>query len=131
MTPEQYNLAKRRAWCERHCHETGLTDREVENYRPFLSANFAEGFDEGYKTGHSEGFADGGNYAISHQWISVENHLPEDGRLVLAHFSDAEDGIDYATAYRQDGQWQPVDGFYYDCIVDYWMPIPELNPEKP
>lgn len=39
-------------------------------------------------------------------------------------------GIDYATAYRQDGQWQPFDGFYCDCIVDCWMPIPKLSPEK-
>lgn len=66
-------------------------------------------------------------------WISVEERLPEDDRLVLAHFSDVDPELCYATAYYIDGGWQTPDDWYYGCRIDYWMPIPaipRLNSEK-
>lgn len=75
------------------------------------------------------GFA---KHCISHQWIPVDERLPEDDRLVLAHFPDVDPELCYATAYYVDGAWQTSDDWYYDCRIDFWMPIPipPLNPEK-
>lgn len=68
-------------------------------------------------------------------WRSVEEELPEDDRLVLAHFSDVDPELSYATAYYRDGAWQTPDDWYYDCKIDFWMPItppslPGTNNEK-
>lgn len=68
-------------------------------------------------------------------WRSVEEELPEDDRLVLAHFSDVDPELSYATAYYRDGAWQTPDDWYYDCKIDFWMPItppslPDTNTEK-
>lgn len=79
-----------------------------------------------------ESFKDGIIFALTHQWISVDERLPEDDRLVLAHFSDVEPNLCYATAYYRKGVWNVPDDWYYDCRIDFWMPIPipQLNPEK-
>lgn len=71
--------------------------------------------------------------ALALQWRSVEEELPEDDRLVLAHFSDVYPKLSYATAYYRDGAWQIPDDWYYDCKIDFWKPIPpipETNTEK-
>lgn len=60
-------------------------------------------------------------------WRSVEEELPEDDRLVLAHFSDVDSELSYATAYYRDGAWQTPDDWYYDCKINFWMPIPSLS----
>lgn len=59
----------------------------------------------------------------SMMWRSVEDELPEDDRLVLAHFSDVDPELSYATAYYRDGAWQTPDDWYYDCKIDFWKPI--------
>lgn len=71
-------------------------------------------------------------YVRKSQWTSVDERLPEDDRLVLAHFSDVEPNLCYATAYYRKGVWNVPDDWYYDCRIDFWMPIPipQLNPEK-
>lgn len=71
-------------------------------------------------------------YVRKSQWISVDERLPEPDRLVLAHFSDVEPNLCYATAYYRKGVWNVPDDWYYDCKIDCWMPIPvpQLNPEK-
>lgn len=81
---------------------------------------------------YSDTFFRGGRFALSHQWIPVEERLPEDDRLVLAHFSDVDPELCYATAYYKKGVWSTPDDWYYGCKIDCWMPIPEpqLNTEK-
>lgn len=84
----------------------------------------------GYDPAIRKSFIEGAAFAFLHQWISVEERLPEDDRLVLAHFSDVEPNLCYATAYYQHGVWNVPDDWYYDCKIDFWLPIPQLNPEK-
>ena len=80
-----------------------------------------------------QAFEDGYTACEQSMWRSVEEELPEDDRLVLAHFSDVDPELSYATAYYRDGAWQTPDDWYYDCKIDFWMPIPSLpdtNTEK-
>ncbi len=79
-------------------------------------------------------YINGATEALASQWRSVEE-LPEDDRLVLAHFSDVDPELSYATAYYRDGAWQTPDDWYYDCKIDFWKPItppslPDTNTEK-
>lgn len=75
------------------------------------SDNFEKGFMAGYTACEQS------------MWRSVDEELPEDDRLVLAHFSDVEPELSYATAYHKDGAWNTPDDWYYDCKIDYWMQI--------
>lgn len=82
-----------------------------------------------------QAYEDGATEALASQWRSVEEELPEDDRLVLAHFSDVDPELSYATAYYRDGAWQTPDDWYYDCKIDFWKPImppslPDTNNEK-
>lgn len=82
-----------------------------------------------------EAYLAGATEALASQWRSVEEELPEDDRLVLAHFSDVYPKLSYATAYYRDGAWQIPDDWYYDCKIDFWKPImppslPDTNTEK-
>lgn len=83
----------------------------------------------------AKAYLDGYTACEQSQWRSVEDELPEDDRLVLAHFSDVDPELSYATAYYRDGAWQTPDDWYYDCKIDFWMPItppslPETNTKK-
>lgn len=79
---------------------------------------------------YAKTLADFAKLCMANQWIPVEERLPEDDRLVLAHFADVEKPLDYATAYYRNGVWNIPDDWYYDCKVDFWMEIPQFNPEK-
>lgn len=68
----------------------------------------------------------GATETLASQWRSVEEELPEDDRLVLAHFSDVYPKLSYATAYYRDGAWQIPDDWYYNCKIDFWKPIPPI-----
>lgn len=116
MTIEE--LAKRRAWAQTHFGDKDLTDAELDCATYMPSENFSDGWDKGAE------------WALQKQWVSVEERLPEDDRLVLAHFADVEKPLDYATAYYRNGVWNIPDDWYYDCKVDFWMEIPQFNPEK-
>lgn len=70
-----------------------------------------------------KGFMAGVSFREQSMWRSVEEELPEDDRLVLAHFSDVEPELSYATAYHKDGAWNTPDDWYYDCKIDFWRPI--------
>lgn len=82
-----------------------------------------------------QAYLDGYTAAEQSMWRSVEDELPEDDRLVLAHFSDVDPELSYATAYHKDGAWQTPDDWYYDCKIDFWKPIippslPDTNTEN-
>lgn len=74
----------------------------------------------------------GAEYALSHQWVSVDEAFPEDNRMVMVHISDINiiPDLSYCMAYYDNGAWQFPDDYYYDCKVTHWMPIPKLNNEK-
>lgn len=87
------------------------------------------------KTFLAQAFEDGYTACEQSMWRSVEDELPENDRLVLAHFSDVDPEVSYASAYYRNGAWQTPDDWYYDCKIDFWMPImppslPNTNTEK-
>ena len=64
-------------------------------------------------------FHAGAEYAISHQWISVEDALPEANENVLALIG----GVPVvAKGYHVRARIRDI---------SHWMPIPKFNPDKP
>ena len=74
------------------------------------------------RKGYYWGAKDTMSFALSHQWRSVEDELPEKDVLVLVRFRDG----DISTA-RHSGQGWRVAGYNPPT---HWMPIPSLNPEQ-
>lgn len=76
-----------------------------------------------------DAFKSGARYALSNQWVSVDEALPEDNRMVMVHISDINiiPDLSYCMAYYDNGAWQFPDDYYYDCKVTHWMPIPKFN----
>ena len=79
-----------------------------------------------------KGFIDGAEYALSHQWISLDEALPENDEAVIVAFGDD----DYALLHRSNNSNVLTDknGFcnYSHKEVIAWMPIPkfEMKEEK-
>lgn len=76
---------------------------------------------------YNKGFEEGADYALSHQWISVEKSLPEYDKAVIVAFGDD----DYALLHRSNNSNVLTDknGF---CNYGYkevlsWMPIPKFE----
>ena len=79
---------------------------------------------------YNAGFIEGAEYALSHQWISVEEYLPEYDESVIVAFGDD----DYALLHRSNNSNVLTDknGF---CNYGYkevlaWMPIPKFKTEE-
>lgn len=77
-----------------------------------------------------EDFIAGAYYALSHQWISVEESLPEYDKAVIVAFGDD----DYALLHRSNNSNVLTDknGF---CNYGYkevlaWLPIPKFETKK-
>lgn len=80
----------------------------------------------GVKDTFQLGFVQGGFYALSHQWISVEDALPECSVMVLVKDKYGN----YDTAYlSKKGYWIANDG--KEIIVSFWLPIPKFELNKP
>ena len=72
-----------------------------------------------------KGFIDGAEYALSHQWISVEDALPECSVMVIAKDKYGN----YDTAYlSKKGYWIANDG--KEIIASFWMPIPKFEQQS-
>lgn len=71
-----------------------------------------------------KGFNAGLDFALTHQWRSVEDELPSDDTLVIAH---SPNGRVEVLRY-QDGVFR--DELQQAHYVDYWMELPSLNPEQ-
>lgn len=71
-------------------------------------------------------FIQGAKWALSHQWISVEERLPENDETVLTFSS-----YGYVLAYysEQDKMWFAY-GNYGDINPTHWMKIPTLSLPK-
>ena len=73
-----------------------------------------------------KGFIDGAEYAISNQWISVEEALPKNGENVFA--------IDSDNAYiawfdETDKDWHELSEGQL-IVPTHWMPIPKFETRK-
>lgn len=88
-------------------------DHEFDPDEPIKpSANFEKGFEAGQ------------NFALAHQWRSVEDELPEDDDTV---FVSDENGYHIASYFN--GEWYSSDD-EFTRNPQMWMPIPSLNPEQ-
>lgn len=66
----------------------------------------------------------GAQDALQNQWVSVKERLPEEGTMVTAHSPNGRmDVLKY-----HDGEF--ADELGQAHCVDYFIPIPQLNPEK-
>lgn len=85
-----------------------------------------------------KGFIDGAEYALSHQWISIDEALPDDNEIAL--FIDQYGSMQLLTMNDIRGQNKILDamlmgvprGLLEESIVCLdkivaWMPIPKLN----
>lgn len=94
---------------------------------------------------YKEGFKNGAEYALSHQWISVEEALPDrigyDWVLIQIQFDNGFMCAPKIGEIRIDGYWHcaDYDEFYkigesfeekVGCKVIAWMPIPKFEPNK-
>ncbi len=71
---------------------------------------------------YEAGFMEGAQYALSHQWISVDEALPECSVIVFV--KDKYDNYDIAYLSKK-GYWIANDG--RKIIVSLWMPIPKFE----
>lgn len=91
-------------------------------------ADYADNLYPKYFPQHSiarAAFHAGAEYAISHQWISVEEALPNNHDYVLAGYKDS---VFMAWCRRQYDEWYDIYGF--ELNVDRWMPIPKFETKE-
>lgn len=67
------------------------------------------------------GFA---KHCLAHQWINVDERLPEDDTMVTAHSPNGR--IDVLRYH--DGEF--IDELHQAHCVDYFIPVPPLNTDK-
>lgn len=99
-------------------------------------------YSQGKQVGYVRGFNAGAEFALSYQWISVDEALPDDWEYVLVMhkpMSGAKNkfSIAYLHPTLHSKAWN-VDGMECylnktnsdDNIVYAWMPIPEFKNKK-
>ena len=91
-----------------------------KHYDPDISK-----YSQGKQVGYIRGFKEGAEYALSNQWISVEEALPECSVMVLVKDKYGN----YDTAYlSKKGYWIANDG--KEIVVSVWIPIPKFETIK-
>lgn len=70
-------------------------------------------------------------YALSHQWIPVDEELPEDYEKVFFKAVGKNDSVCYGTGYVVKEDWytdvQRIEQDYFKFKITHWMPIPTLK----
>lgn len=96
-------------------------------------------YSQGKQVGYVRGFKAGAEFALSHQWISVDEALPDDWEYVLVMhkpMSGARNKISIAylhpTVHSKAWNVEGIECYLNktnpdDNIVYAWMHIPELN----
>lgn len=92
--------------------------KEVAKTKPFMNTEMGQ-------YAYQLGFEDGADWALSHQWVSVEDEMPPKGDVVIAHYETADEiGETFAT---HDGiNWWDGGEYFEDDSVTHWMPIPPI-----
>ena len=79
---------------------------------------------------YNKGFEDGAEYALSHQWISVDEALPEPEEDVIIFNKSSirhyEVGWLRKKGYSKS-KWAITNGFVEDEDITHWMPIPKFE----
>ena len=70
------------------------------------------------KVGYLRGFNEGAEYALSHQWISVEEVLPKNGENAYVAWFD-----------ETDKDWHELSEGQL-IVPTHWMPIPKFETKK-
>lgn len=91
-----------------------MTDKEIQKAAEELFK------DSEYPVPNIYCFTKGAKWALSHQWISVEERLPENDETVLT-FSSYGHVLAYYS--EQDKMWFAY-GCYSDINPTHWMQIP-------
>ena len=84
-------------------------------------------YSQGKQVGYLRGFNEGAKYAISHQWISVDEVLPEYDEAVIVRNYNGE--IFFCHRSNRIGVETDDDKWcnYTGAKIVLWMPTPELN----
>ena len=95
-------------------------------------------YSQGKQVGYVRGFKEGAEYALSHQWISIDEALPDDNEIAL--FIDQHGSMQLLTMSdirEQNKIWDAMlMGVSRDLLEESivrlnkivaWMSIPELN----
>lgn len=112
-----------------------MTQEQIEKESHDYALEFA---DEGISFEVSLGFEAGVEWALSHQWISTDDELPEDEIIFVILSEDFCGGSSSTEAlfyYKRDKFMHP-EGYYDACgeniptsAIKYWMPVPKLIPK--
>lgn len=78
------------------------------------------------KERYAKTLADFAEWALQKQWVSVDERLPTLGEEVLTYTINSVDTS--ALAYYDGEDWYNTHGEH--IRPHYWLPIPQLNPEK-
>ena len=94
---------------------------------------------------YKEGFMEGAQYALSHQWIRMDESLPDRGKydwvLIQIQMDDGFMCVPNVGEIRSDGYWHcaEYDEIYKNgesfekemgCKVIAWMPIPKFETKE-
>lgn len=81
-----------------------------------------------------QSFCDGAAYALSSQWRSVEEEMPndlEDVFVVAVQRNYRNFGVAWVSMNKNGArQWYSNDGDLEKDFIRYWMPIPALPQER-
>ena len=79
----------------------------------------------------TRGVKNGAEYMLAHQWISVEEALPEAGEEVLLFNKNSIRHYEIGWLRKDKGhnksQWALTNGYTEDGDISHWMPIPQLE----
>lgn len=82
----------------------------------------------------SGAFEAGAEFALSHQWISVDEALPEPGEEVILFNKKSIRHYEIGWLRKEKGysksKWTLTNGFVEDEDITRWMPIPKFEPIK-
>ena len=80
------------------------------------------------------GLYKGAEYAVSHQWISVEEALPEPEKEVVLFNKNSIRHYEIGWLRKEKeyskSKWAITNGFVEDDDITHWMPIPKYRKEE-
>lgn len=94
-----------------------------KHYDPNISK-----YSQGKQVGYIRGFKEGAEYALSHQFISVEEALPEMEKEVVLFNKNSIRHYEIGWLRKEKGcsksKWAITNGFVEDDDITHWLPIP-------
>ena len=109
-------------------------EEAADGYSAEITPAYSNGYFERYQT--ADAFEAGAEYALSHQFVSIEEALPELMERVLVAYRLMDrisicimKRIPHDSSDPNNGKWNwSLVNHKEDVIA--WMPIPKFNPDK-